>query len=101
MMSPAAALRVGFDARALHSPAAGVRRYITQLIDAIQNSLKLPDSAMELSRSSLAEVGNLSSASVLHVLEKTVTADPPPPGSAGLMIGLGPGISVELMLLQW
>lgn len=72
-----------------------------KVIDAIQNSLKLPDSAVELSRQSLAEVGNLSSASVLHVLEKTMAADPPPPGSSGLMIGLGPGVSVELVLLRW
>jgi alkylresorcinol/alkylpyrone synthase len=60
----------------------------------------LPDSSLELSRRSLAEVGNLSSASVLHVLEKTIGADPPP-GSAGLMIGLGPGLSAELVLLRW
>ena len=72
-----------------------------KIIDAVQNSLKLPDSAVELSRRSLAEVGNLSSVSVLHVLEKTIGADPPPPGSAGLMIGLGPGVSAELVLLQW
>lgn len=71
-----------------------------KVIDAIQNSLKLPDSSLELSRRSLAEVGNLSSASVLHVLEKTIGAGPPP-GSAGLMIGLGPGVSAELVLLRW
>ena len=71
-----------------------------KVIDAIQESLKLPDSAMEPSRHSLAEVGNLSSASVLHILEQTIAAGPPP-GSAGLMIGLGPGVSAELVLLQW
>jgi alkylresorcinol/alkylpyrone synthase len=37
---------------------------------------------------------------VLHVLEKTIRAGPPP-GSAGLMIGLGPGVSAELVLLRW
>lgn len=72
-----------------------------KVIDAIQKSLKLPDSAVEMSRRSLAEVGNLSSASVLHVLEKSIGTCLPPPGSAGLMIGLGPGVSVELVLLQW
>ena len=72
-----------------------------KVIDAIQKSLKLPDGAVEMSRRSLAEVGNLSSASVLHVLEKSIGTGPPPPGSAGLMIGLGPGVSVELVLLQW
>jgi alkylresorcinol/alkylpyrone synthase len=72
-----------------------------KVIDAIQQSLKLPDSALEMSRRSLAEVGNMSSASVLHVLEKTIGTCPPAPGSAGLMIGLGPGVSAELVLLQW
>ena len=71
-----------------------------KVIDAIQQSLKLPDSAVRLSRRSLAEVGNLSSASVLHILEQTM-GSPPPPGSAGLMIGLGPGVSVELVMLRW
>jgi alkylresorcinol/alkylpyrone synthase len=72
-----------------------------KVIDAIRNSLKLPDSAVEVSRRSLAEVGNMSSASVLHILEKTIDTCPPPPGSAGLMIGLGPGVSVELVLMRW
>ena len=43
----------------------------------------------------------MSSASVLHILEKTLDTCPPPAGSAGLMIGLGPGLSAELVLLQW
>jgi alkylresorcinol/alkylpyrone synthase len=72
-----------------------------KVIDAIQRSLKLPDSAVEMSRRSLAEVGNLSSASVLHILEQTIGTRPPPPGSVGLMIGLGPGVSAELVLLKW
>lgn len=71
-----------------------------KVIDAVQNSLKLPDSAVEPSRRSLAEVGNLSSVSVLHILQKTLETSPPP-GSTGLVIGLGPGISVELVLLRW
>jgi alkylresorcinol/alkylpyrone synthase len=72
-----------------------------KVLDAVQRALKLPDSVMEVSRRSLAEVGNLSSASVLHILEKTVDERPPPPGSFGLMIGLGPGVSAELVLLRW
>lgn len=72
-----------------------------KVIDAVQSSLNLPETAVELSRRSLAEVGNLSSASVLHVLEKAVSVGPPPPGSVGLVIGLGPGVSVELVLLRW
>ena len=72
-----------------------------KVIDAVQHSLKLPDSAVAVSRRSLAEAGNLSSASVLHVMELAQAQSPQPAGSYGLMIGLGPGVSVELILLHW
>jgi alkylresorcinol/alkylpyrone synthase len=72
-----------------------------KVLDAAQRALKLPDGALAASRRSLAEAGNMSSVSVLHILELTVAADPPPPGSFGLMIGLGPGVSAELLLLRW
>ena len=72
-----------------------------KVIDAVQKSLKLPDSAVEMSRRSLAEAGNMSSVSVLHILEQVIAGCPPPPGSFGLMIGLGPGVSAELVLLRW
>jgi alkylresorcinol/alkylpyrone synthase len=72
-----------------------------RVIDAVQKCLKLPDSAVAASRRSLAEVGNMSSVSVLHILEQVAREEPPPPGSPGLMIGLGPGVSAELVLLRW
>ena len=43
-----------------------------KVIDAVQESFGLPDSALELTRRSLAEVGNMSSVSVLHVLQETI-----------------------------
>ncbi len=72
-----------------------------KVIDAVQRALKLPASAVAASRRSLAEVGNMSSASVLHILEMISDTERPPPGSFGLMIGLGPGVSAELVLLRW
>jgi alkylresorcinol/alkylpyrone synthase len=71
-----------------------------RVIDAIQRALKLPDEAVAPSREALAEAGNLSSASVLHILEKVGNAGVMP-GTFGLMIGLGPGVSAELVLLRW
>ena len=71
-----------------------------RVLDAIQKSLQLPDSAVAASRRSLAEAGNMSSVSVLHILEQAAGI-PPPPGSYGLMIGLGPGVSAELVLMTW
>jgi alkylresorcinol/alkylpyrone synthase len=72
-----------------------------KVLDAAQRALKLPDSALAASRRSLSEAGNMSSVSVLHILELTAANDPPAPGSFGLMIGLGPGVSAELLLLRW
>jgi alkylresorcinol/alkylpyrone synthase len=71
-----------------------------RVIDAVRDSLKLHESAVTPSRRSLAEVGNLSSVSVLHVLEQ-VTEAGPAPGTFGMMVGLGPGVSAELLLLRW
>ena len=72
-----------------------------KVIDAVQRALKLPDQAVAASRRSLAEAGNMSSASVLHILEMISDTERPPAGAPGLMIGLGPGVSAELVLLRW
>jgi alkylresorcinol/alkylpyrone synthase len=71
-----------------------------KIIEAINASLSLPPEALELTWRSLGEIGNLSSASVLHVLRDTL-AKPPPSESAGLMIAMGPGFCSELVLLRW
>jgi alkylresorcinol/alkylpyrone synthase len=71
-----------------------------KVIEAITATLGLPDDALELTWRSLAEVGNLSSASVLHVLRDTI-AKRPVAGSSGLMMAMGPGFCSELVLLRW
>ena len=72
-----------------------------KVLDAAQRALKLPAAALASSRRSLAQAGNMSSASVLHILELTVADNAPAAGSLGMMIGLGPGVSAELVLLRW
>lgn len=71
-----------------------------KVIDAVENVLELPADALDPTRNSLRDNGNLSSVSVLDILNTTM-ADPPPPGSIGLMIAMGPGFSAELLLLRW
>jgi alkylresorcinol/alkylpyrone synthase len=71
-----------------------------KVIDAITKTLELPPEALELTWRSLGEVANLSSASVLHILRDTI-AKPPPSGSPGLMLAMGPGFCSELVLLRW
>lgn len=71
-----------------------------KVIEAITAALSLPPDALELTWRSLGEIGNLSSASVLHVLHDTI-AKKPPSGSPGLMLAMGPGFCSELVLLRW
>lgn len=71
-----------------------------KVIDAITRNLELGPDALELTWRSLGEIANLSSASVLHILRDTI-AKPPPSGSPGLMLAMGPGFCSELVLLRW
>jgi alkylresorcinol/alkylpyrone synthase len=71
-----------------------------KVIEAITATLGLRDDALDLTWRSLSEVGNLSSASVLHVLRDTI-AKRPPSGSTGVLMAMGPGFCSELVLLRW
>ena len=69
-----------------------------RILEAFADSLRLSDDALALSYESLARVGNLSSASVLHVLAAGLAQ---PAGSTGLLFAVGPGVSAEFVLLNW
>jgi len=71
-----------------------------RVLEAMQETLELPDDALASAWRTLKEVGNLSSTSVLLVLEEALQS-PPPPDSWGLMSAMGPGFCSELVLLRW
>lgn len=71
-----------------------------KVIEALEAALEVPREALQLTWDSLARVGNLSSASVLHVLEDTLRDRPPAPGSLGVLMAMGPGFCSELVLLR-
>ncbi len=71
-----------------------------KVLDSIENALGLPPEALEHSRNSMRDNGNISSASVLDVLRRTV-AEPPSGGAFGVMLAMGPGFSFEQLLLRW
>ncbi len=71
-----------------------------KVIEAVEHTLDLPVDALDYTRNSLRNNGNLSSVSVLDVLRAKI-ADPPPAGSFGLMMAMGPGFCSELVLLGW
>jgi alkylresorcinol/alkylpyrone synthase len=68
-------------------------------LESITAALTLPDDALELAWRSLGEIGNLSSASVLHILRDTIAKQPS--RGPGLLMAMGPGFCAELVLLRW
>jgi alkylresorcinol/alkylpyrone synthase len=72
-----------------------------KVLEAMAEALELPAGALDVTWRSLREVGNLSSTSVLLVLEETMAEHRPPRGSWGLVTAMGPGFCSELVLLRW
>jgi alkylresorcinol/alkylpyrone synthase len=71
-----------------------------KVLEALAAALWLPREALGVTWASLDRIGNLSSASVLHVLADTLREHPPAPGSHGLLLAMGPGFCLELVLLR-
>lgn len=72
-----------------------------KVIEAIQSVLGLTEDDLAMTWQSLAKIGNLSSASVLHVFADTLAQRPAAPGDWGVLMAMGPGFCAELVLLQW
>ena len=72
-----------------------------KVLEAMQEGLGLPPGALDVTWRSLREVGNLSSTSVLLVLEDTMEHHRPPAGTYGVLLAMGPGFCSELVLLRW
>jgi alkylresorcinol/alkylpyrone synthase len=71
-----------------------------KVIEALEEALEVPRSAVQLTWDSLARIGNLSSVSVLHILEDTLRERPPTAGTHGVLMAMGPGFCSELVLLR-
>jgi alkylresorcinol/alkylpyrone synthase len=72
-----------------------------KVLEAMQESLELEPDALSITWNSLREVGNLSSTSVLLVLEELMYNHRPEAGSHGMLLAMGPGFCSELVLLEW
>ncbi|GAC1358607.1 MAG: 3-oxoacyl-[acyl-carrier-protein] synthase III C-terminal domain-containing protein [Acidobacteriaceae bacterium] len=72
-----------------------------KVLEAMESSLELPPNALASSWESLRDVGNLSSASVLSVMEDCLLNRPETPGSHSMLAAMGPAFCSELVLLQW
>jgi len=72
-----------------------------KVLEASADALGLHNGQLDASWDCLRKVGNLSSASVLVVLEDVMKNRRPAPGTLGLLAAMGPGFCSELLLLQW
>ncbi|HEY5382491.1 MAG TPA: 3-oxoacyl-[acyl-carrier-protein] synthase III C-terminal domain-containing protein [Acidobacteriaceae bacterium] len=72
-----------------------------KVLEAMESSLNLPPNALAASWNNLRDVGNLSSASVLSIMEDYLMNRPGKPGSHSVLAAMGPAFCSELVLLQW
>jgi alkylresorcinol/alkylpyrone synthase len=72
-----------------------------KVLEATADALELRNGQLHASWACLRRVGNLSSASVLVVLEDVMRNRRPEPGTLGLLAAMGPGFCSELLLLKW
>jgi alkylresorcinol/alkylpyrone synthase len=72
-----------------------------KVLEATAAALELDHEALEASWRCLRKVGNLSSASVLLVLEEYMNRRRPASGTYSILAAMGPGFCSELVLLRW
>jgi alkylresorcinol/alkylpyrone synthase len=72
-----------------------------KVLEAIQDALGLYERELERSWECLRRCGNLSSASVLLVLEDVIMQHRPAPGTLGVLLAMGPGFCSEMILVRW
>jgi alkylresorcinol/alkylpyrone synthase len=79
----------------------GIHPGSTKIVDHIQARLGLNDAQVECSHSVLYNYGNMSSATILFVLEHIQRCSHPARGDYGVLLAFGPGLTMEGMLVQW
>jgi predicted naringenin-chalcone synthase len=72
-----------------------------RIIENVQGALALSDDDVATSWRALAEHGNVGTPAIFYVLKDAIERDRPQPGERGLMVTIGPGVTVGLMLLGW
>jgi alkylresorcinol/alkylpyrone synthase len=72
-----------------------------RLLGNVETALGLTKCQTQPSWDVLANVGNLSSATILFILQEWLDKRPLNPGEVALAAAFGPGFSAEFLLLQW
>lgn len=72
-----------------------------KILDAVIEEFDLESDALQVSWDILGKIGNIASATILCILDETLSRQQYPPGSYGLMISMGPGFAQEAILVQF
>jgi predicted naringenin-chalcone synthase len=72
-----------------------------RIIESAQRALGLADEDVAVSAEVLADRGNVGTPSIFYVLHRTIARRRPQAGQWGLVVTIGPGVTVGLMLLRW
>jgi polyketide synthase Type III len=72
-----------------------------KVLDTVQKQLGLTDADLRFARTVLRNYGNMSSPTVMFVLDDVSRNGDPRPGDWGMMTALGPGMAAEAALLRW
>ncbi len=72
-----------------------------RIVEYIQQRLGLADEQVGPSLDTLREYGNMSSATVMFVLDRITRDRQPAPGDYGVMMAFGPGLTMESLLVRW
>ncbi len=72
-----------------------------KVLEATEEALNLNNGELDVSWQALKRVGNISSGSVLVVLDEVMKNRRPAPGSRSILAAMGPGFCSEMSLLEW
>jgi alkylresorcinol/alkylpyrone synthase len=72
-----------------------------KIVEYIGQALELAPEELWYAQQVLCHYGNMSSATIFFVLESIIKEGQPRPGDYALLLSFGPGLTVELCLVQW
>jgi alkylresorcinol/alkylpyrone synthase len=72
-----------------------------KVMDALEEGLSLDRGTLDPSREVLARMGNLSSSSILFLLDEFRRRRRPEDASYGLLLAMGPAFAAEMVLVKW
>lgn len=79
----------------------GVHPGSSKILDYVQERLGLGEDALDPSRRVLCDYGNMSSVTVLFVLDEIRRSRRPDPDDYGVLMAFGPGLTMEAALVQF